>query len=233
MKKMRLLMSLAFVLSSYTHAMGIDDDPVLTKVMGEVETRQTDGGNYSVWNINAWVGKDLEKIWVKSEGEKEDGVVVEAEVQVLYSKAVAPYWDLQYGIKKDFKPTPTRTWGVVAVKGLAPYLVEVDASLFVGESGRTAARLDAEYEYMFSQKIVLSTEVEINMFGKDDEIAGTGKGLAHIDAGFRLGYELSREFTPYIGINWGKKYGNTAIYARNEGEDTEDTQMLLGLRFWF
>ena len=213
--------------------MGIDDDPILTKVMGEIETRKTGDGNFSVWNINGWVGKDLEKIWFKSEGEKEDGVVVEAEVQVLYSKAVTPYWDLQYGIKKDIKPTPTRTWMVVAAKGLAPYLVEIDASLFIGKSGRTAVRLDAEYEYMFSQKIVLSTEVEVNMFGKDDELTGAGKGFANIDAGFRLGYELSREFTPYIGINWGKKYGNTAIYARNEGEDVEDTQFVMGVKFWF
>ncbi|SFV77940.1 Copper resistance protein B [hydrothermal vent metagenome] len=154
-------------------------------------------------------------------------------MQILYSKAIEPYWDIQYGIKKDFQPTPNRTWGVIAAKGLAPYLVEIDASLFIGESGRTSIRLDAEYEYMFSQKLVLSPEVEINIFGKDDEVTSTGKGLSNIDAGLRLRYELSREFAPYVGINWGKKYGNTATFASNDGEDVEDAQFVTGIRFWF
>ncbi len=219
--------------SSLSFAGGIPDDPVVFKVMGEVESRSTQGSNPKVWGIDAWVGKDLEKFWIKSEGEKVDGKIAEAELQLLYSKAVSPYWDLQVGIKKDFKPTPTRQWAVVAAKGLAPYLIEVDASLFVGSSGRLGMRLDTEYEYMFSQQLVLSPEIELNAFAKDDEVTGTGKGLSNIEAGLRLRYELSREFAPYIGINWGKKYGNTATFASNEGEDVEDAQIVAGIRFWF
>jgi copper resistance protein B len=233
MKKIQFLTSLIFILSSYAHAMGIDDDPTITKVMGEIETSKAGGERIKAWGIEAWVGKDLEKVWIKSEGEIEGGVVAEGEIQVLHSRAVAPYWDFQYGIKKDFQPEPNRVWGVVGFKGLAPYLVEVDAALFVGKSGRTAARLGVEYEYMFTQKIVLSSEVEVNMFGKNDEITGTGKGLANIEAGLRLGYEVSREFMPYIGISWGKKYGNTAAYASNEGEDVEDARIVTGVHFWF
>ncbi len=233
MKKIKILTSLLLGLSFLAHAGGVDDDPILTKVMGEIETRSTVGSNPKVWAVDAWVGKDLEKIWIKTEGEKLDGKTTEAELQVLYSKAVTPFWDLQYGIKKDFKPTPSRTWGVIAAKGLAPYLLEVDASLFVGESGRTAVRLDLEYEYMFSQKLVLSPEVEVNFFGKNDEATGTGEGLSNIEAGLRLRYELSREFAPYVGVNWGKKYGNTATFANNEGEDVEDAQIVTGIRFWF
>ncbi|MDB2589472.1 copper resistance protein B [Candidatus Thioglobus sp.] len=233
MKKIKILTSLLLGLSFLAHAGGVDDDPILTKVMGEIETRSTAGSNPKVWAVDAWVGKDLEKIWIKTEGEKLNGKITEAELQVLYSKATTPFWDLQYGIKKDFKPTPSRTWGVIAAKGLAPYLLEVDASLFVGESGRTAVRLDLEYEYMFSQKLVLSPEVEVNFFGKDDEVTGTGKGLSNIEAGLRLRYELSREFAPYVGVNWGKKYGNTATFANNEGEDVEDAQIVTGIRFWF
>ena len=226
-------MSLAFALTSYAHAMGIDDDPILTKFMGEIETSKSGDERIRAWGVNAWVGKDLGKVWIKSEGEIEGGVVSEGEIQVLYSKAVSAYWDLQYGIKRDFKPSPTRTWGVLAVKGLAPYLVEIDASLFAGANRRTAARLEAEYEYMFTQKVVLSTEVELNVFGRDDEATGTGSGLSNIGAGVKLGYEFSREFIPYIGVSWGKKYGNTAIYSRDEGEDTENTQFVVGVKFWF
>ena len=86
---------------------------------------------------------------------------------------------------------------------------------------------------MLSQKWVLSPELEINIFGKDDEVTATGEGLSNIETGLRLRYELSREFAPYIGINWGKKYGNTATFASSEGEDVEDSQVVAGVRFWF
>jgi len=219
--------------SMQVYAGGVEDDPIVSKVMGEVESRQANGADPKAWKVNAWIGKDLEKLWIKSEGERLNGKTSEAELQVLYSKAVTPFWDLQYGIKKDFQPTPTRTWGVIAAKGVAPYLLEVDASVFVGKSGRTAMRLDAEYEYMLSQKLVLSPELEMNIFGKDDEVTGTGRGLSNLNAGLRLRYELSREFAPYIGINWNKKYGNTAKFASNDGESIEDSQLVAGLRFWF
>lgn len=233
MKNLKVIIGLLLLFSAQAYAGGAEDDPILAKVMGEVEIRKVDGSDPRVWNIDAWIGKDLEKLWIKSEGEMVNGKITESELQLLYSKAIEPYWDIQYGIKKDFKPTPSRVWGVVAIKGVAPYLIEVDASAFIGKSGRTALRLDAEYEYMFSQKLVLSPEVEINIFGKDDEATSTGKGLSNIDVGLRLRYELSREFAPYIGINWGKKYGNTATFVGNEGEDIEDAQLVTGVRFWF
>ncbi|CAC9978406.1 Copper resistance protein B [uncultured Gammaproteobacteria bacterium] len=225
--------SCLFVLTSLSFAMGIEDDPILTKVMGEIELRSTDGANPRAWDIEAWMGQDLNKFWVKTRGEKVAGKTEKSELQLLYSKAITPFWDLQFGVKEDLQPKPKRNWGVIAAKGLAPYLLEVDALLFVGESGRLGVRLDAEYEYMFSQKLILSPEVEINAFSKDDELTGTGKGLSSVEAGLRLRYEVTREFAPYIGINWEKKYGNTANFSIAEGEDIEDAQIVVGMRFWF
>ncbi len=226
------LASYSIALSSLSFA-SMEDDPVLTKVMGEVEMRSTNGDNPKVWNIDAWVGQDLNKLWIKAEGERVGSNTEQSELQLLYSKAVAPFWDLQFGVKKDFNPKPSRNWGVIAAKGLAPYLFEIDASLFIGESGQSAVRLDAEYEYMLSQKLIISPEIEINIFGKDDELTGTGKGLSTVEAGLRLRYEITREFAPYIGINWEKKYGNTADFSATEGENIEDTQLVVGVRFWF
>ena len=226
------LASYSIALSSLSFA-SMEDDPVLTKVMGEVEMRSTNGDNPRVWNIDAWVGQDLNKLWIKAEGERVGSNTEQSELQLLYSKAVTPFWDLQFGVKKDFNPKPSRNWGVIAAKGLAPYLFEIDASLFIGESGQSAVRLDAEYEYMLSQKLIISPEIEINIFGKDDELTGAGKGLSTVEAGLRLRYEITREFAPYIGINWEKKYGNTADFSATEGENIEDTQLVVGVRFWF
>ncbi len=221
----------ALVVSTFSS--GITDDPVLTKVMGETEVRNADGDNSHVWNANIWVGIDLNKFWIKTKGEKASQETEKSELQLLYSKAIAPFWDIQFGVKKDFHPSPSRTWGVIAAKGLAPYLFGVEASLFVGESGRVGVRLEAEYEYMFSQKLILSPEIEVNLFSKNDELTGLGRGLSNIEAGLRLRYEITREFTPYIGINWEKKYSNTADFASNENKDIENAQLVTGVRFWF
>ncbi len=234
MKNLKIVTtSCLLILSSFSFASGMDDDPILTMVkIDQLETRITDGSDPLAWDADAWIGYDLNKLWIKTEGERVAGKTESAELQLLYSKAIAPFWDMQFGVKKDFQPKPNRTWGVVAAKGLAPYLFEVDASLFIGESGRTAARLEAEYEYPLSQKLILSPEVELNVFGKDDEPTGTGKGLSDIELGLRLRYEIRREFAPYVGINWEKKYGNTADFARAEGEDVEDVQIVVGMRLW-
>ncbi len=220
-------------LMSQPFASGMNDDPILTKVMGEVELRSTQGANPKAWNIDAWIGQDLNKFWLKTSGEQVAGKTESSELQLLYSTAVSPFWDIQFGVKKDFQPTPQRHWGVVTAKGLTPHLFEVEASLFVGKSGKLGVRLGAEYEYMFSQRLILSPEVEINAFSKDDEPTGTGKGLSSIEAGLRLRYEVTREFAPYIGINWERKYGNTADFSLAEHEDIKDTQLVTGVRFWF
>jgi copper resistance protein B len=216
------------------YAGGMDDDPLLTMlVVEQLEIRETDGDNPLVWDAEGWLGKDLHKLWIKTDGEYVDERVEEMELQLLYSRAVAPYWDLQLGWRRDIRPTPERDWMAFGLKGLAPYFFDIDASLFVGESGRTAARLKAEYEVMLTQRLILAPEVELNLHGKDDSDTETGSGFSDIEAGLRLRYEVRREFAPYIGLNWTRLYGNTADFAREEGEDVDDLQMVLGVRFWF
>lgn len=210
------------------------DDPLLTMVLiDQLEVRNANDDNPLVLEGQGWIGKDLNKLWLKVELERVDGVTEEAELQALYSKAVAPYWDFQVGLRQDFKPTPERTWAVIGFQGVAPYFFEVDTALFIGESGRTALRLEAEYELLFTQQLILTPEIEANFYGQNDKDLGTGSGLSDIELGLRLRYEIRREFAPYIGVNWSKKFGQTAGFSRSEGEDVSDTQFVLGIRAWF
>ena len=210
------------------------DNPVITKVMfDQLELHNADGSNPWIVEAQAWIGNDVNKFWLKTDVENRDGEIEEVEVQALYSRAIAPYWDLQMGIRHDLKPTPTRTWGVLGVQGLAPYFFEVDAALFVGESGKTALRISAEYELLFTQKLILSPELAANLYGQNDWEAGTGSGLSDIAAGLRLRYEIKREFAPYIGVNWSKQFGATADLAEHKGESARDTTLVAGVRIWF
>ena len=210
------------------------DDPVVTMLkIDQLEVRSIDGPDPLVLEGDVWFGKDLNKIWFKVDAEQVDGDTEEAELQALYSKVISPYWDIQLGVRHDFRPEPERDWLVAGLMGVAPYFFEVDAALFLGEQGRSAIRLQAEYEGMITQKLVLSPEIEINAYGKDDEQTGIGSGVSDLQLGLRLRYEIKREFAPYIGINWIRLFGKTADLAEDEGEDTNDVHAVVGLRAWF
>ncbi len=232
-----------FVLSSIALAISLatpmtqassKDDPVLTKFMlDKFEVRNADGSNPLVWEGEAWIGQDLNKLWFKSGGERVDGKIEESETELLYSRAIAPFWDVQAGIRHDEVEDESRDYATIGIKGLAPYYFETDASVSFGKNGQTKLNASAEYELMFSQKLILSPEIEVNAYGKDDIAMGVGSGLSNVEAGLRLRYEIKREFAPYIGVNWNKKFGTTADIAQSNGQDSSDTQLVAGVRAWF
>lgn len=233
---MKNIIALLFflIIPSLAFSGGMNDDPLLTMlVVDQLEIRNNDGRDPLVWDAEGWIGKDLHKLWIKTEGEYVDSRVEEVELQALYSRAVAPFWDIQLGWRRNIRPTPNRDWLAFGVKGLAPYFFDIDAALFVGDAGRTSARLQVEYEIMLTQRLVLVPEIELNLYGKDDPATGIGSGLSNIEAGLRLRYEIRREFAPYIGLNWTKLYGDTADFARAEEVDTDDIQFVFGIRAWF
>ncbi len=212
----------------------MEDDPLLlTVILDQLETRDAGGDNTLAWDGEAWLGKDLRKIWFKTDGERTAGSTDGAELQFLYSKAIARYWDFQLGVRHDFEPSPSRSWAAIGFKGLAPYFFDIDAAAFIGESGRAALRFEAEYELLFTQRLILTPDIEINIYGQNDPDVGIGSGLSDIEAGLRLRYEIRREFAPYIGINWSRLFGNTEDFARIAGKDTSEAQLVIGLRAWF
>lgn len=224
---------LGCILTSSVVAGGMEDDPIVTKVMiDQFEKRITDGDDPVVLEGTLWIGKDLNKFVIKAEVEQVKGETEELELQALYSRAVAPFWDFQIGVRQDQKPTE-RNWLAIGFQGLAPYWYEIDTALFIGESSQVGLRFSAEYDWMITQRWVLSPEIEFNIHSKDDEAVGTGSGLSDSQIGIRLRYEIKREFAPYIGINWNNKYGNTAAFARKEGEEVSSTQIVAGVRSWF
>ncbi len=234
MKKYIYALLLTLLATTSARGGGMIDDPLLAMVLvDQFEVRAGNSDTPLVWDAEGWVGYDLNKLWIKTDGQYLDDQFEEAELQALYSRAIAPFWDLQIGWRGDLEPSPNRNWLTLGAKGLAPYFFDIDAAVFIGESGRTAARLKADYEFMFTQKLILVPEFEINLYGKDDQAVGIGSGLADTEIGLRLRYEIRREFAPYIGVNWVHLYGDTADYAEEEGGDTDTVQFVIGIRAWF
>lgn len=190
-------------------------------------------GHGQSWELGGWYGTDANKLWLRSEGERSAGKLQDGDAEVFWNHPIATYWGSQLGVRQDFGIGPGRTWAALGVEGLAPYWFDLEATGYVGSSGRTAARLRVHYDVLFTQRLILTSELEANFYGMDDRARGIGRGLSDVQFGLRLRYEIRREFAPYIGINWVRRFGNTADYARADGEHALDRQIVAGVRIWF
>ena len=186
-------------------ASGKESDPVISTLkLDQLERRSTEGEDYNFIEAQAWIGRDFDKLRLKVEAEFTDSDTQAAEAQLVYSRAISSFWDIQMGYRRDFYPKPEHDWLVLGFIGLAPYFLEVDTALFLAESGHYGFRLEAEYELVLSknQKWVLVPELEVNAYSKTDESAGIGSGLSDLELGLRLNYFFNRHLATYAGINW-------------------------------
>ena len=202
-------------------------------LLDRLEAWDADTGTGIGWEAMSWIGTDLDRVWLRSEGEHANGAVDAADVEVLYGRAIAPWWDVLAGVRHDFGEGPSQTFAAIGVQGLSTYMFEIGATAYVGESGQTAASLEIEYETLFTNRLILQWMAEAELHGKDDERRNVGAGLGTVEAGLRLRYEVTRQFAPYIGVVHERAYGNTADFRRADGEDIDDTRVVAGLRLWF
>ena len=212
------------------------DDQLFTLVkIDQLEFRSQDGDDVASWDGQARIGNDRHKLALKSEGEYvlDPDTMETAEFQLLYLRMISDFFDVQAGLRHDFQPNPSRTYAVLGINGLAPQWFEVDASLFLSDEGDVSARFHVEYDILFSQRLVLQPNAEVNVAFSDDEPTGVGSGISDIELGLRLRYEFVREFAPYLGIQWERKLGNTSDFARAEGEDDNVFSIVAGVRVFF
>ncbi len=195
------------------------DYPLFWFQADRAEIQVRDGSNGYLWDLQGYYGGTTSRFWFKSEGEGSFGERVEdAEFQALYAKAVAPFFDLQAGIRQDVAG-PNTTYAVIGLQGLAPYMFEVDSALFLSHRGDLTARIEAELDQRITQRLILQPRAEINLAAQDVPQLGIGAGIDSLELGVRLRYEITREFAPYIGIEQSWRIGDSADFARAAGED--------------
>lgn len=198
------------------------------------EYRAASGADGYGWDSEGWYGGDINRFWFKTEGEGAFGKGVEsAEVQGLYSHAVDPYWNVQGGIRYDFKPNPSRVYATVQIEGLAPSFFDIEGALFLSNKGELMARGGGWYDQRITQRLILQPRVEFDLAAQNSREIGVGAGLSQAEIGMRLRYDIRRELAPYIGVQYQRAFGRTARYRRDEGEDAGGFQLLAGVRTWF
>lgn len=202
-------------------------------LLDKFEYQDADNGSALAWDAKGWIGGDVDRLWLRSEGERTNGVTESSELSALWGHAIGPWWDVVTGVRQDFKPGSPQTWGALGIQGMALYNFEAEATAYIGENGQTAARFEGDYDILLTNRLILQPTAEVNLYGKNDPQRGIGSGLANTEVGLRLRYEIVRQFAPYIGVSWNRSYGKTADLASDEGERTSEARFVAGIRMWF
>jgi copper resistance protein B len=210
-----------------------DDATIAMLLLDKLEYSRQDGVNQTRLDAQATLGGDYNKLWLKTDGGLSGQRLSATRVEALWNHAVAAYWGTQLGVRHDFGEGPGRNWLAAGVQGLAPYWFDVEATAYLGERGRIAARVELEYELLLSQRLVLQPNLEFNIYGRADPQRQLGAGFSDVDFGLRLRYEITRQFAPYIGVVWERKLGETAALAHAVGADQQEIHWVGGFRLWF
>jgi len=198
----------------------------------QLEWQFVHGEPDSRWDSRSWIGGDIHKVWIRTEGDAVDGGLDAAEAQLLYGRSISRWWDLLAGVRFDARPSPAHTWLALGVQGLAPQFLDVQATMYVGSGGHVAARLEVEHDMHITRKLVLQPLVELSLSGADDPDREIARGLSTAEVGFRFRYEFKKELAPYAGIVWHKKLFGTGDFARERNSDPGGWHLVAGLRFW-
>lgn len=189
------------------------------------------------WDLTSWVGGDWNRIWLKSEGElPSDGSSVSGEAQLLYSRLIAPFWEVQVGVRGDLlaqDQTQGRGHLVVGLEGMVPYLFEIEPTLFISQRGDVSMRVRATHDLFVTQRLIAQSSAEVNIAVQSVPEFGVGQGLGDLEVGLRLRYEFAREFAPYVGVSYEQSFFETAELRQAEGETPQTILGVAGLRLWF
>jgi copper resistance protein B len=215
---------------AHGHAHG--GDAIGYLLFDRLEAWNDDGGG-EAWEAQGWYGSDRHRLWLRSEGEREQGRTSHADLEVLYGRPIARWWDLVIGVRHDFAPGVGRDHAAIGVIGTAPYKFEVEATGYLDTSGRLSTRIEAEYELLLTNRLILQPTIEAEWHARDDRGRAIGAGVSTAEAGLRLRYEFNRRFAPYVGLVHERSFGATADLRRDEGDAVRDTRAVAGVRFWF
>lgn len=199
----------------------------LNKFERQVST--DNGDDYNEWDGFIMAGDKLNRLWLSSKGSAQYGQVDSSEVRLFYSRTIRPHIGVIVGWRRDIKPEPERNWLNIGVLGVLPYKIAADASLFVGESGRQAARVEVAYRYWITNRLTLTPDFEANFYSEDDPERSIGSGLSDIDLGLRLRYRVFTGVLPYLGLTWKGNFGRTADIIESRGEEAHDLRWIIGV----
>src|SRR3546814_14953606 len=100
----------------------MDDNPLVAVFRGDQPERSEDDA--LGWDLRAGIGRNFDKLWLRSEGERRDRRLAHARTELFWSHATGPWWDRTIGHRHDSQhPGPYRDWAATGVPGQDPQKV--------------------------------------------------------------------------------------------------------------
>lgn len=226
-----VFLSVAPALAAEDHTSG-HGGQIFHKFQLEADIGAGEHDSVTRWDFDGWIGGDVNKLWLKSEGEVTDGDTEQAEFWALYSRNIDTFWDAQIGLRHDSAPSAT-SFLVAGFDGLAPYFFETEAHLLISDEGNVSARLHLENDFLITQRFILQPYFEANVYAQDVEDYEVGAGLSDGELGLQARYEITRNVAPYLDLRYERKFGETSSIARHHGEDNDDLIACIGVRLMF
>jgi len=190
------------------------------------------------WDAEAWYGGDYNRIWFKSEGERNTALKADYDIdfQLLYGRFVKRYYDLQAGVRVETQKfqgrNVTRTHAVIGIEGVVPYRYGIEPLLFISQNGDVSGRFTIARDVLVTQRLIFQPRFETTLAAQRVERFTTGTGLNNIEIGLRLRYEIRREFAPYFGVSFDRSFFGTADMVRQDGGSPSQIRFVAGIRLW-
>ncbi len=191
------------------------------------------------YEATGWYGGDYQRVYIEAEGVHDTGSSDGGEIErldLLYGRLISPFWNIRagFGYSGTYGPgADERFFAVLGLKGLAPYMFEIDTNFRISNRGEVLLDLEAEYDLYLTQRLVLQPRFDASFSFNRIEKLGIGPGFPDIGVGTRLRYEIKRQFAPYVGLSWSTMTGGSRDIARKEGEPRDVTEFMAGIRIWF
>ena len=169
------------------------------------------------------IGTDENRMFVEANLNKAESNDPNYDVSALYSRNVAPFWDVQAGVRYSEDKNnrnSNRIDGVIGLFGLAPYFFETKAYLYGGENNFWGASFEFDRDLLLTQKLITQPYIAADIVLNDNSDFAAKSGLSELKTGIKTRYEITKRIRPFVDIAYQYEKGQKSTPFQ-EATDSE------------
>ena len=156
------------------------------------------------------IGTDENRMFVEANMNKAESNDPKYDVSALYSRNVAPFWDVQAGVRYSEDKNnrnSNRIDGVIGLLGLAPYFFETKAYLYGGENNFWGASFEFDRDLLLTQKLITQPYIAADIVLNDNSDFAAKSGLSELKTGIKTRYEINKRIRPFVDVAYQYEKG--------------------------
>ena len=169
------------------------------------------------------IGTDENRLFIEANLDKAESNDPKYDVSALYSRNVAPFWDVQAGVRYSEDKNnrnSNRIDGVIGLLGLAPYFFETKAYLYGGENNFWGASFEFDRDLLLTQKLITQPYIAADIVLNDNSDFAAKSGLSELKTGIKTRYEINKRIRPFVDVAYQYEKGQK-LTTFQEATDSE------------